>query len=159
MASNLFSRRRFLVAASGAAVLTAGGKASINASIAANISTVDDSIAANLLPASTEEIIRAAAKEGSVDLRLGAYGDDVIKVHIENFRKRYPWLQVTFNTSSTAQAYQRFNAELGAKKGISDFWCLGTPVEANQWAAQGAFADFKVSEDAGYLDYHVGPSM
>ena len=55
------------------------------------------------LPASTPDIVRAAAKEGKLGLTLYNLGggEEAVRGTIDGFRKRYPFLTVDFNRQDT----------------------------------------------------------
>ena len=116
---------------------------------------VDSSVewARKNLPASTPEIVRAAAKEGKLNLTLYNLGggEEAVRGTIDGFCKRYPFLSVDFNRQDTTQLVSRFNAEVNSRRGISDYVNLPSNiVTTNNFIKQGAVARFVTSQDAAY---------
>jgi ABC-type Fe3+ transport system substrate-binding protein len=142
---NGLSRRSLLGAA---AVLPALSRAQA-------VDAVDGAVhwAGKNLPASTPDIIRAAAKEGKLNLTLYNLGggEDALRGTIDGFRKRYPFILVDFNRQDTTQLVSRFNAEVNARRGISDYVNLPSNIlTTNGFIKQGAVAKFVTSQDAAY---------
>ena len=117
--------------------------------------TVDAAVewARKVLPHSTPDIVRAAAKEGQLMLTLYNLGggEEAVRGAIAGFNKRYPFIKVDFNRQDTTQLVSRFNAEVNSKRGISDYVNLPSNIlTSTAFVKQGAIARFVVSEDAAY---------
>ena len=117
--------------------------------------SVDDAMtwAAANLPNSTADIVQAAAREGHLTLTMLNQGGnlDVLKGLISGFNKRYPFVQVEFTAQSTLQLLNKFNAEVAAKKGTTDY--LNFPSNLKTTIAlerSGAILPFVISQDAGF---------
>ena len=105
------------------------------------------------LPASTPDIVRGAAKEGRLNLTLYNLGggEEAVRGAVEGFRKRYPFLAVDFSRQDTTQLVSRFNAEVNARRGISDYINLPSNIlTTNAFIKQGAVTRFVISQDAAY---------
>ena len=121
----------------------------------AGSSSVDDAIswAKATLPNSTPEIIQAAAKEGHLTLTMLNMGGapEVVTDMIKGFNKRYPFIAVESTTQSTLQLISKFNAEVNAKKGITDYINFPSNLKTTaELEKQGAILPFVISEDAAF---------
>lgn len=145
------TRRAFAVTALGAASM-----ALANVGTMAQSSDIDAAIAwaKENLPNSTPEIIKAAAGEGQLVLTLQGWGDDVTTTAlIKKFNERYPFLNVTYTMQNGAQIVKKFGAEQSSGKGVTDYLQLPSDRAAlDKMIADGAFAQFVVSQDAAYPD-------
>lgn len=105
------------------------------------------------LPHSTPDIIKAAAQEGHLTLTMLNQGgnSEVLRSAISGFNKRYPFIAVDSTAQSTLQLIGKFNAELNAKRGTTDY--INFPSNLHTTALlekRGAILPFVVSQDAGY---------
>lgn len=136
----------------GALTLVAGNSCSPRQS---GSRSVDDAInwAAANLPNSTPDIVKAAAKEGHLALTMLNQGGNlgVLDGLIASFNKRYPFIRVEFTAQSTLQLVNKFNAELAAKRGATDY--LNFPPNLKSTSAleqRGAILPFVISQDAAF---------
>ena len=151
-----YSRRSVLDMAAlgaGAALVGAGFTRPV---FAQSCSEVDKAIAwakANL-PSSTPEIIRAAAKEGQLNLALQIFGGDVTNnAMIAKFNEHYPFIKVSYTMQSSQQIRAKLNAEQTSKQGFSDYVVLSSDVKtATDLLDAGYFTKFVVSQDGAYSD-------
>ena len=144
------SRRRVLAA--GAAWAGSLAACSPKQSGARN---VDDAIAwaKASLPASTPDIIQAAAKEGHLTLTMLNMGGapEVVTNMVKGFNARYPFIAVEATTQSTLQLITKFNAELNAKTGVTDYINFPSNLKTTaELEKQGAIMPFVISEDAAF---------
>jgi ABC-type Fe3+ transport system substrate-binding protein len=117
--------------------------------------SIDDAIkwAASNLPNSTADIVRGAAKEGHLTLTMLNQGGNagVLEGLIAAFNKRYPFIKVTYTAQSTLQLVNKFNAELAAGKGITDYLNLPPNLKTtNALARHGAILPFVISQDTAF---------
>ena len=153
--SPLVSRRSALHLATlgaGASILTTGISCSPQGS---GSQSVDQAIkwAATNLPSSTADIVKGAAKEGHLTLTMLNQGGNagVLEGLITAFNKRYPFIKVASTAQSTLQLVNKFNAELAAGKGITDYLNLPPNLKTtNALASQGAILPFVISQDAAF---------
>jgi ABC-type Fe3+ transport system substrate-binding protein len=144
---------RLLGLGAGAALLEGWRLADALAAAPVAASPVDRAIewARVNLPNSTPEIVRGAAKEGKLALTLQQLSDDAPQAMIRKFNEHYPFIAVTYTSQTSAQLISKFNAELSARRGISDY--LQLPSNLKETAAfekQGAFLRFTISQDSAY---------
>jgi iron(III) transport system substrate-binding protein len=144
--------RRWIVqgAAATAAAITAGCSPKDSSAKA-----VDEAVewARAKLPNSTPDIIKTAAKEGRLTLTMLNQGGntEVLKRAISGFNKRYPFITVDSTAQSTLQLISKFNAELEARKGTTDY--INFPSNLHTTALlekSGAILPFVVSQDAAF---------
>jgi ABC-type Fe3+ transport system substrate-binding protein len=105
------------------------------------------------LPRSTPDIVNAAAKEGHLTLTMLNQGGnaDILKRPIEGFNKRYPFITVEATAQSTLQLLNKFNAELNAKKGTTDYINFpGNLHTTGLLEKQGAILPFVISQDEAF---------
>jgi iron(III) transport system substrate-binding protein len=106
------------------------------------------------LPASTPEIITAAAKEGKLTLTLQLHGDDAANTAlVKKFNEHYPFVNVSYTLQTSTQVMQKFSAELNAKRVLSDYIHLPSDLQqSNKYIESGAIAQFVISQDAAFPD-------
>ena len=107
------------------------------------------------LPHSTPDIINGAAREGKLTLSLYNLGgnDEAIQALVKGFNQRYPFITVDYTRYSTVQLLNKFNAEINARRGISDFVNLPSNAATNRTLIErGAIAKFVVSQDTAFPD-------
>ena len=94
----------------------------------------------------------AAAKERRLTLMvLNSANDETIAGMIKAFRRRYPFLEITYTLQSTSQMMNRFTAEQATKRGVSDWVMLPSNIaETDKYVASGAVAKYVISQDAAY---------
>jgi ABC-type Fe3+ transport system substrate-binding protein len=105
------------------------------------------------LPHSTPDIVNGAAREGKLTLSLYNLGgnDEAIQALVKGFNRRYPFIVVDYTRYSTVQLLNKFNAEISARRGISDFVNLPSNAATNRTLIdKGAIAKFVVSQDAAF---------
>ena len=105
------------------------------------------------LPHSTPDIIKAASKEGHLTLTMLNQGGntDILKNLIDGFNKRYPFITVDSTAQSTLQLLNKFNAELNAKKGTTDYINFpGNLHTTGLLEKQGAILPFVISQDEAF---------
>src|SRR5258705_267358 len=147
----MISRRSVLQSgAAGAAVMATGCKPKDS-----TVQTVDAAVewAKSNLPSSTPDIVRAAAKEGHLTLTMLNQGGntEVLKQLIAGFNERYPFIAVESTAQSTLQLINKFNAELQAKKGTTDYINFHSNLHTTAMLEkQGAILPFVVSQDAAF---------
>jgi ABC-type Fe3+ transport system substrate-binding protein len=152
------SALRLMGRGAGATLLAAYGQNALDALAAtpapASGNAVDNAIAwaRTNLPNSTPDIIRAAVKEGKLNLTLQQLGsDDAFKAMIRKFSEHYPFIDVSYTTQTSVQLTNKFNAELSARKGISDYLQLPSSLKVpGSYDKQGAILHFTISQDSAY---------
>ena len=105
------------------------------------------------LPRSTPDIIRMASKEGHLTLTMLNQGGntDILKSLIQGFNRRYPFITVESTAQSTLQLLNKFNAELNAKKGTTDYINFpGNLHTTGLLEKQGAILPFVISQDEAF---------
>jgi ABC-type Fe3+ transport system substrate-binding protein len=117
--------------------------------------SVDEAVewARKNLPNSTADIIKAASREGRLTLTMLNQGGntDILKNLIQGFNKRYPFIAVDSTAQSTLQLLNKFNAELNAKKGTTDYINFpGNLHTTGLLEKQGAILPFVISQDAAF---------
>jgi iron(III) transport system substrate-binding protein len=143
--------RRLVLQAAALATVAASGCGPRDA----KVQTVAEAIAwakANL-PNSTPDIIKAAATEGHLTLTMLNQGGntEVLKTLIAHFNARYPFIAVEYTAQSALQLTNKFNAELSARRRVTDYTNfpanLRTTAHLEQ---QGAILPFVISQDAAF---------
>ena len=102
------------------------------------------------LPNSTAEIVQAAAQEGHLVLTMLNQGGnlDVLRGLISGFNRRYPFVKVEFTAQSTLQLLNKFNAEIAAQKGTTDYLNFPSNLKTTLSLEQkGAILPFVISQD------------
>jgi ABC-type Fe3+ transport system substrate-binding protein len=105
------------------------------------------------LPHSTPDIVNGAAREGRLTLSLYNLGgnDEAVQALVKGFNRRYPFIAVEYTRYSTVQLLNKFNAELNARRGISDFVNLPSNAATNRMLIEkDAIANFVISQDAAF---------
>ena len=122
------------------------------AQAAASPSAIDAAIAYAQahLPNSNAQIIKAAAKEGSLALTLQALGDDAYQAMIKKFNERYPFIRVSFTSQGAVPLLGKFNAENASHRGIGDCFLLSSPHDGDVSRQNGAVSQFKISQDSAF---------
>lgn len=146
------SRRRLLQYAGGAGAMTLLATPSIvRAQASADVEKAVEWARTNL-PASTADIIRAAAGEGKVVLTLQLHGDDVsMRKMIDAFNVRYPFVTVDYTLQNSSQVMQKFNAEVTSGQAVSDYVHLPSNLlNSEKYINEGHIANFVVSQDDKY---------
>ena len=108
------------------------------------------------LPNSSPDIVSAAAREGRLTLSLYNLGgnDEAVQALVKGFNRRYPFVAVEYTRYSTVQLLNKFNAEITARRGVSDYVNLPSNAVSNRALTdKGAIARFVVSQDAAYPRY------
>ncbi|WP_417725691.1 ABC transporter substrate-binding protein [Salipiger sp.] len=146
-----FTRRAFAAMTTGAAALalSLGAVSAQNSDVGAAIEWAKTN-----LPASTPEIIRAAAEEGNLTLTLQRFGDDITtQAMIAKFNEHYPFIKVDYTMQNGSQIVKKFSAEQASGKGITDYLQFPSDqIQLGKFIDDGAFGEFVISDDSVFPD-------
>lgn len=105
------------------------------------------------LPSSTPDIVNAAAKEGKLKLTLINLGgnEEAVRGIIKAFNERYPFIAATYTMHPTVQLLNTINAEVTARKGVSDYFNMPSNLKTVAgFENQGAIQNFVISSDQAF---------
>ncbi|WP_417725684.1 ABC transporter substrate-binding protein [Salipiger sp.] len=149
--TGLTRRDALRMAGAGVAAAVMARPAILRAQGAAGLDEAVEWARANL-PATTPDILNAAAAEGKLVLTLQLHGDDeAMKTMITAFNKRYPFIAAEYTLQNSSQVMQKFNAEVGSGRGVSDYIHLPSNLlNTKAYIEAGNLTEFVISNEDLY---------